>query len=650
MRSALQASAAFYPVSPFKIIRLIENSSDALGGPNSLPVPRQQLYDAISSNADQLAERSAAELEPHTGKYASYLRRRGITKLAALVAGSLRNWSVYAALVGVGWILTAHYYKNFPRVPHVLPALIAVSGALAASVSGASYIFQRRILSLNESLQPTASVLNRRILHEFETVALDLVRASVERRFDPLLRVTEAPTLIELESPRIMPFESFDEVMMFLKNHITSAVGVAGRRGAGKTTLLRWLAYAQEPDWIGIYISTPVIYEMRDFVRVIFDATARAIIKEWSVLRTRRGPLTRMLDQFQKISTADEILRMSQDVLDSIAGSKSSQETTKSGFAGKGLALERGRQIAWTERERGHAEWVAAYTQFLDSYRRLGGRPLVIAIDELDKLATTDEAISVINGLKDLFHIPNTHFVVSVSEDALHRFAMRGVPFRDAFDSAFDTIVSVQPPSPDDACKMLSRRVDDFPTSVALFCYSWSGGLPRDLIRIARSCVELRKRRGRAVSVSELAPPIVRRDIARAVDAAIARNLESGQAGNIESFLAVRRRIDDNSVTLPKVVPGWRIGDTKGDAVERDDGSEAIHAFNAYLNVAQVISEFFSNEAALVVAAANIDKVFSVSADLARAKAALSVHPAEAEWILAQAQARINAFQAGQDL
>ena len=136
---------------------------------------------------------------------------------------------------------------------------------------------------------------------------------------------------------------------------------------------------------------------------------------------------------------------------------------------------------------------IAAFKEYLEQYRLSGGRPIAIAIDELDKLAKTSEAIAAVNSLKDLFHIPNTHFVVSVSEDALHRFAMRGVPFRDVFDSAFDTIVKLQGPSPSEAQEMLARRsegLQGFPMPVVLLCYAWSGGIPAILFaRLAHASI-----------------------------------------------------------------------------------------------------------------------------------------------------------------
>ena len=74
----------------------------------------------------------------------------------------------------------------------------------------------------------------------------------------------------------------------------------------------------------------------------------------------------------------------------------------------------------------------------------------MIGIDELDKISDGNKAIELINNLKDLFHVRDTHFIVSVSEDALTSFALRGVPVRDAFDSSFDKILRMKPFTPAD--------------------------------------------------------------------------------------------------------------------------------------------------------------------------------------------------------
>lgn len=114
-------------------------------------------------------------------------------------------------------------------------------------------------------------------------------------------------------------------------------------------------------------------------------------------------------------------------------------------------------------------------------------RQVVIGIDELDKIASSQQAADLLNDSKVLFGVKDSFFIVSVSEDALAVFDSRATPFRDAFDSAFDSIVAVAPLTFDEAIALLRRRVIGLPIRFAALCYALSLGLPRDLIRYCRS-------------------------------------------------------------------------------------------------------------------------------------------------------------------
>ena len=159
----------------------------------------------------------------------------------------------------------------------------------------------------------------------------------------------------------------------------------------------------------------------------------------------------------------------------------------------------------------------------------------VIFIDELDKIAETDELITVINGLKDLLHIPGVHFVVSVSLEALRRFEERGVPARDAFDSAFDVVVPASLLTLDESCKVLDARVAAFPPVLAFYCHAWSGGLPRELLRIARNCIEAQRRSEDVLHISEVIRKVVSADLDTHLN-----NAFSDNDGKNESRLNVR--------------------------------------------------------------------------------------------------------------
>lgn len=124
----------------------------------------------------------------------------------------------------------------------------------------------------------------------------------------------------------------------------------------------------------------------------------------------------------------------------------------------------------------------------LGALRKIAPAPVVIIIDELDKIADPDLAHEFINEMKALMavDVPGLLCLVSVSEDALAAFELRGLSVRDAFDSAFDTIVRLEYLDLEDARQVLSSRVVGLPDPFIGLCHCLSGGLPRELIRVAR--------------------------------------------------------------------------------------------------------------------------------------------------------------------
>ena len=623
------------PVSPFKIVRLLDRASGSRVS-SSPTVARELLYGTVADRLDEdVSLERRPELRNYLTDYRSYLRRQRYAKefrLNAKYMSALTVVSVivFAVLLGIEYSSSA---RPMPR--SAVLALLALAGFLSALLTLSIWLLTLRIKSLDGQLARTAQRAESEILEDFRAIAsvlsVELQRAGT----DPMLQVDAAPTLIELESARVQPFASFKEVIGFLQGHRTSAVGVGGRRGVGKTALLRWMKYELEPKWIVLYIPAPAVYDAADFVRTIFVMTAKEAIEKHSIV-LREGWLTAFIEPFRRSSADRRIGELSQQALESITGSRSDQRTTAAGVAGKGIAWQRGRQSTWTQRERSHPELIAAFKEYLEQYRLSGGRPIAIAIDELDKLAEASEAIAAVNGLKDLFHIPNTHFVVSVSEDALHRFAMRGVPFRDVFDSAFDTIVKLQVPSPHEAQEMLARRsegLQGFPMPVVLLCYAWSGGIPRDIIRTARACVNIRNRTGRPVGVAELAPQVVRKDFADIVDDAVTASLEKANAAEIDRLLALQHQLRDDSYSLEAILDACSFGETvQGESVD----AAALRRLSVYADIGAATVRYFSKDICDLLVAPS-GRVLAIVEDLARAKAALAIHSTEAEWFLARA-------------
>jgi hypothetical protein len=169
------------------------------------------------------------------------------------------------------------------------------------------------------------------------------------------------------------------------------------------------------------------------------------------------------------------------------------------------------------------AEQAATWPELVRRYERFvkelaGKRQVIVGIDELDKM-TDKDARRFLNHIKTLFGQRNCFYLVSVSEDAMSAFERRGMPFRDVFDSSFDTVLRVEPLTTAESAELLDRRVVGMGLGAQLVCHAFSGGMPRDLIRAARSVVE--RAGGGSVEFGELLAALAVRRI-RAAELAAA--------------------------------------------------------------------------------------------------------------------------------
>lgn len=248
---------------------------------------------------------------------------------------------------------------------------------------------------------------------------------------------------------------------------------------------------------------------------MIYSTTAKSVLEAREVSLGTRGTPPEAHDRWRRLLRLrpDDEVELARRALYQITGTTSRGHQGTIGLSGSAMSANVGRQRTWTERDLSHADWVAELRSYLETHHLRGGDPILIAIDELDKVADAAQVINTINGLKDLFHIRGTHFVVSVSEDALRSFATRGIPVRDTFDSAFDTVIEIPHLTAEESCRLLQARVGIFPNATALFCHAWSGGVPRDLIRVARSCVAIPRKTRESVPVTEIAQQAIRHDV-----------------------------------------------------------------------------------------------------------------------------------------
>jgi hypothetical protein len=157
---------------------------------------------------------------------------------------------------------------------------------------------------------------------------------------------------------------------------------------------------------------------------------------------------------------------------------------------------------------------VSSMREFLSDVSAL--QQVMIAVDELDKISSDMKAWQFLNDLKGIFGVSGCFYLVSISEEALSGFELRGLPFRDVFDTAFDEVAHLRHLEYAESRDLLERRVIGLSAPYICLCHCLAGGLPRDLVRVARDLVTIKMRRerlGDAINLDAITADLIRADI-----------------------------------------------------------------------------------------------------------------------------------------
>ncbi len=285
---------------------------------------------------------------------------------------------------------------------------------------------------------------------------------------------------------------------------------VAGPRGAGKTNLLRafcggrYRAADRAPD-LAVLVSAPVDYVPQEFVVHLFTEVCEAVI-------ARFGPRDPLASAARDHLTSLDYVRT---YADEISG--------KGGF--KGFELAGKRAVTLAGRPPTYPEVVKRFRVFLGriaaeqaTERELLPGRVIIGIDELDRIGTGEPARRLLNEVKAVFDVQGCYYLVSVSTEAQHDFELSGIGLRSVFDSSFDEVVRVDYLDSAYARKLLRRYVLDLSEQFHALAYVFSGGLARQLVRTARSIVELgREQPGR--DIADVVRALVGAELTRACQA-----------------------------------------------------------------------------------------------------------------------------------
>lgn len=221
------------------------------------------------------------------------------------------------------------------------------------------------------------------------------------------------------------------------------------------------------------------------------------------------SPVKNLLDEER--GHLNQLQKRALDLLENIRF----QQTYTSGWSGTlkipAVSATLSRGLSSARQTISYPEVVSELRVFLSDIA-IGFRPIVVAIDELDKMESGEQARKFLNDIKGVFGVNGCYFLISVSVDAMSSFERRGMPFRDAFDSSFDDIVPVSPLKYADARAVINRRVIGVSEQFIALAYVISGGLARDLIRAMRRQVMLAKR-GDSRGLQALATRLVKDEV-----------------------------------------------------------------------------------------------------------------------------------------
>ena len=117
-------------------------------------------------------------------------------------------------------------------------------------------------------------------------------------------------------------------------------------------------------------------------------------------------------------------------------------------------------------------------------------KPLVVCIDELDKIEDTAEVRLLLRDIKGIFEVDGTLFLVSISEEAAASLQLGTLQSggRNELNSSFYSVFALSPLGPDEADQLLSSRGLGQTSRLACALCLLAGGNRRELIRMADSC------------------------------------------------------------------------------------------------------------------------------------------------------------------
>lgn len=233
--------------------------------------------------------------------------------------------------------------------------------------------------------------------------------------------------------------------------------------------------------------------------------------------------------------------------------------------------------VALAQRQQTVPEIVTQFVKLLGMITANGTYDrVIVAIDELDKFDTDEDARHLINDIKAVFRVPRCFFLIAVSDSAIASFDRPGLRFRDALDSAFDEIVRMDYLTLSGSRQLLSRRALNVPGPFVCLAHVLSGGLPRRLIRTARAIVERASQHAEQNTLMEVTQALVQAEVEGAALAATLATRDIELEPEHGEFLEWVASLDTRDLisgvvewTSREFGAGGRVASPEGDRIQK---------------------------------------------------------------------------------
>jgi hypothetical protein len=286
---------------------------------------------------------------------------------------------------------------------------------------------------------------------------------------------------------------------------------------------------------------------------------------------------------------------------------------------------------------------------------------LIIGIDEMDHIAQADDACKFLDEISALFGTTSCIYLIAVSPGTLAAVNQRTVALKTSSAGLFDEMVWVDALPFHEAAVFLDGIVSAMPAAMIALCYALSGGLPRELSRIARAVVGAAKPGSPYLTVERATRVVTDAEIEAFTHRAMANatSLDNGAAFDLLTPLSklVRQltredQSDDGDYPPPQDLLNlevlaearrlWAIEFSAETAVT----GEIVHSYLASVYFLITVRELFENRANQVNLLFNPEKWENKPdppglRDLVDARAALSVSPRLAVSLVNEARAHL---------